>query len=360
MTFDMTAKPFNKAKYLAPNLADMLSYKRPQGSRYQKKFCRRFLEPVFGQPDRHGNYTLIINNHNNTLPNIAFMSHHDTVHKDDGIQSLFYQGDVVGTTGKDCLGADCTTGVYIMLRMIEAKVPGVYVVHAAEEIGCVGSSNLVKDAPSWIDHVKAAISFDRKGFDSIITHQMCMRTCSDAFADSFSAILDMGHKKDDTGSYTDSNEYVGVIGECTNLSVGYLNQHTIRETQDLAFVEYLIDHLINADWSCLVFKRQAGDVEYDKNYYTFGKKGSSKSTNSGYGWPSLDYYDDTYYQEKTDYAYKGEPSISELQDLVSVIKKYPEQIADILASYGYSADGLIDDCVDLRDKWNRKYRNVGA
>ena len=191
---------------------------------------------------------------------------------------------------------------------------------------------------------------------------MGMRTCSNAFAESFSTILDMGHKKDDTGSYTDSNEYVGVIGECTNLSVGYLNQHTLRETQDLAFVEDLIEHLIEADWSKLVFKREAGDVEYDRDYYTFGKKNQYKSNDAGHGstkggWPSLDDYGDyDFFDEKPDYTYKGEPSISELQDLVTVIKRYPEQVADILASYGYSADGLIDDCAALKDKWNRKYR----
>lgn len=333
--------------YTAQTLIDMLAYKRPQGSRYQRKFCRRFLEPVFGKPDAHGNYTLVVGGKD---ARVAFMAHHDTVHHADGKQLITFEGDIIKTAGNDCLGADCTTGVYIMLCMIAAGVAGVYVVHAAEEVGCVGSSALVKDYPMWISQVDAAISFDRKGYDNLITHQMGMRCCSDEFADSLADIIELGYKKDASGVYTDSNEYVGVIAECTNISVGYFNQHTKNESQDLAFVEILIDSLIKADWSKLVIKRVAGETEYDTSMYSVDKSRTR-------GWPTMDYYDDDYHKtSKADFSYKGEPSMMELDSLVSVIKRYPEQVAEILATYGYSADGLIDDCVDIKEKWNRKYR----
>jgi hypothetical protein len=155
------------------NYIDMLTYMRPEGSKYQRKFCNRYLMPVFGQPDKHGNYTHIVGD----KPRIAFMAHHDTVHSKTGRQTVTIDGDYAKAT-TDCLGADCTSGIYIMLCMIEAGIEGVYVVHAAEEVGCVGSKGLVSDFPAWIDHVDAAISFDRKGYDSIITHQMGLRSCS--------------------------------------------------------------------------------------------------------------------------------------------------------------------------------------
>jgi len=339
MTFDMTATKTNIKTYVAPNFIDMLAYKRPDGSRYQKKFCRRFLEPVFGKPDDHGNYTLTIG----VKPRVAFMSHHDTVHHTDGRQIVQIMDDHAFSTGNDCLGADCTTGIYIMLRMIEEGVPGVYVVHAGEEIGCVGSSALVKDFPAWIGQVDAAISFDRKGYTSIITHQMGARTCSDAFADSLADILDMSMVKDSTGAYTDSNEYVDYISECTNISVGYFNQHTKKESQDLVFLEYLIQSLVVADWSKLVFKRALGAVEYasyDKGPYK-GRKISS-----------YDYYDDPW----NDCYLIGQEE-SPCGDIKSVMKRYPDQVAQILQSYGYSADGLLDDCVDLKEKWQRNFRH---
>ena len=340
MTFDMTTtKTVTKKSYIAPNFIDMLGYKRPEGSRYQKKFCRRFLEPVFGKPDAHGNYTLSVGD----KPRIAFMAHHDTVHHSDGRQVVQIMDDHVYSSGNDCLGADCTTGIYIMLRMIEENISGIYVVHAGEEIGCVGSSALVKDFPAWIGQVDAAISFDRKGYTSIITHQMGARTCSDAFADSLADILDMSMVKDSTGAYTDSNEYVDYISECTNISVGYFNQHTKKESQDLVFLEYFIQALIDADWSQLVFKRAIGVVEYSS--YDIGPYKSGRKV------PTHDYYDDPWNDK---YLLDEEPDCG---DIKSVMKRYPDQVAQILQSYGYSADGLLDDCVDLKEKWQRNFRH---
>ena len=54
------------------NYIDMLTYMRPEGSKYQRKFCNRYLMPVFGQPDKHGNYTHIVGD----KPRVAFMAHH--------------------------------------------------------------------------------------------------------------------------------------------------------------------------------------------------------------------------------------------------------------------------------------------
>ena len=240
-------------------LLDMLAYKRPEGSEHQKLFCDKYLQPVFGDPDRHGNYTLIIGDQ----PDIAFMSHHDTVHHDSGMQEVIVvDGTVISNS--NCLGADCTTGVWIMLNMIEEGIDGVYVVHAAEEVGLIGATALVKDKPDWINHVDIAISFDRYGDTSIITHQMGERTASDRFALSLSDTLGLAQLKADTyGSYTDCEAYKDVIAECTNLSVGYYSQHTPKESQDLDYLSTLMDRLIKADWSQLVVARNPEIKEAD-------------------------------------------------------------------------------------------------
>ena len=91
-----------------------------------------------------------------------------------------------------------------------------YVVHAAEESGCIGSGALVKSNPYWLTHIDAVISFDRYGDNSVITHQMGRRTASDDFARSFADALDLPQLVADTGgSYTDSNEYADKVPECT-------------------------------------------------------------------------------------------------------------------------------------------------
>src|SRR6056300_403287 len=103
------------------SLIEMLRYKRPEGSLTQREFCKRFLEPTFGRPDDHGNYIHIVGD----KPNLCFTSHHDTVHKTDGMQKLVVTNDVVSVANSkesNCLGADCTTGVWLMLGMIEEGV----------------------------------------------------------------------------------------------------------------------------------------------------------------------------------------------------------------------------------------------
>ena len=179
---------------MSHSLIEMLRYKRPEGSLTQREFCKRFLEPTFGRPDQHGNYVHIVGD----KPNLCFTAHHDTVHKDDGMQQLIVMNDVVSVADpkkSSCLGADCTTGVWLMLGMIDYGVEGVYVVHAAEEVGCKGSRALVNDFPEWLGHIDAVISFDRYGTESVITHQMGLRTASDAFAVSFAKALNLPQLK---------------------------------------------------------------------------------------------------------------------------------------------------------------------
>tara|TARA_B110000503_G_scaffold137421_1_gene221584 strand:- start:1070 stop:2011 length:942 start_codon:yes stop_codon:yes gene_type:complete len=292
------------------SLVEMLRYKRPEGSQTQRDFCKRFLEPHFGMPDTHGNYVLVLGDE----PRLCFTAHHDTVHKTEGMQKLVVTNNVVSiadSTVSSCLGADCTTGIWLMINMIEAGINATYVVHAGEEIGCVGSSNLVKDDPAWLRHTDAVISFDRYGDKSIITHQMGMRTASDEFAKSFSMALDMPQlRADNTGSYTDSNEYAYLISECTNISVGYYGQHGVNETQDLDYADLLSERLLNADWNTIIIARDTSLIE------------------------------DLYHEEK--YAYKPYDK-HELDDMRMLLEDHPEAIAKLLLEYGFSKDVMLEE-----------------
>lgn len=286
-------------------LLEMLTYKRPQGSYSQQEFCDRYLQPVFGDPDDHGNYIHIVYNDDDSVPEVCFTSHHDTVHSTGGMQHVIHDPilNFAYKDDKECLGADCTTGIWLMLGMIYADVPGVYVVHAAEEVGCKGSGALVQDHPFWMDHVNFVISFDRYGTKSIITHQMGLRTASQRFSQSLSSILGMDHAADAFGSYTDSNEYSEKVSECTNLSVGYYDQHTSKESQDIGYAVELLEALITADWSKLVADRNPSVVEWDEDRF----------------------------------------SDPEPKTVAEVIYDYPDEVAELLSSWGYNAEGLMED-----------------
>ncbi len=295
------------------SLVEMLRYMRPEGTSTQREFCERFLEPVFGEPDEHGNYVTQVG----FEPHLCFTAHHDTVHKQEGMQKVVVTNDVVSVADSkvsSCLGADCTTGIYIILNMIEAGIEGTYVIHAAEEVGCKGSAALVDDMPDWLMYTQAVISFDRYGDKSVITHQMGMRTASDAFAKSFSDALDMPQlKADDGGSYTDSNEYSLLIPECTNISVGYYGQHGVNETQDLEYLDQLMLALESADWSKLVFKRDPSVVE-------------------------------SLYYDKKSYAIDNTRDKADVDGLMDLVIEYPQAVAEMLREYGWTPMSLMEEC----------------
>ena len=303
-------------------LLNMLTYMRPEGSKTQGSFCRHYLGDLMSR-DRHGNYIKIILDDEGHLPSIMFCAHHDTVHRQGGIQKVSVDMTVghAFAEGSDCLGADCTTGVWLVLELIKNKTPGVYVVFAAEEIGCKGSEALVKDDPDWLQHIDYCISFDRYGTNSIITHQMGERTASQRFAYSLAGALDMDLEPDSGGSYTDSNEFAGIVPECTNLSVGYYNQHTNKEYQDIYFAMYLRKKLLAADWSMLVVDRDPTEVDYDWGWYSEQSVTSSR----GGAYPS---------------GFMGDDDIAEIFE---VVIDHPEEIAELLKGWGYTREGLLED-----------------
>ena len=308
-------------------LIEMLAYRRASNSKTIRAFEKRFLRPVFGNPDSFGNYILSIGD----KPDLAFMAHYDSVHRKGGIQRVTVTADEWCKLHRDefesdCLGADCATGIYLILEMIKAEIPGLYIIHSEEESGCIGSRALVKSNPDWLSTISAAISFDRKTTESIITHQSAGRTASDEFAKSLASILRLDLCPDPTGSFTDSNEYADDVPECTNLSVGYYSQHTSHEIQDLRFAAVMADRLIEADWSQIEIARKPGDFDLPKR------------TLSGYsGWWSDDFNSD--YGTSSDYG-------DSFEDMVDMIQDYPELVADLLERLGIGPKELAAEIGD--------------
>jgi len=184
--------------------------------------------------DDNGNYHVMIGN-----SRTMWTSHCDTADDKPTQVNFKWDGDWLYTDGRSILGADDKTGCTIMTMMIRAGVPGHYVFFAGEEVGCIGSKALAEEEieVGQYDH---CVSFDRRGTNSIITHQCGSRTASDLWALDLAgrlAVVDnnLRYEPDPTGVFTDSREFADLIPECTNLSVGYLNQHTARERQDVKF-----------------------------------------------------------------------------------------------------------------------------
>jgi hypothetical protein len=272
-------------RYLSPDnkealhsLLAMHTYKRPHNSGTEKRFINRFIIPLGVKKDAYGNFFKWIDNPDGSKPTIMWSCHTDTVHDRKGMLEIGYDKDEIGVSEKDksnCLGADDGAGCWLMREQILARVPGLYLFHRNEEHGRVGSMHFAKNYAKDLEPIKFCIALDRKAEGSIITFQSGGRCCSEIFSKSIAAQLKAGgldYKSDPTGSFTDSASYTDIIGECTNLSVGYRNAHQHLERLDLAYVFRLRDALIGMDQSKLESSRKPGEKE-NRTYY--GGSGTS-------------------------------------------------------------------------------------
>lgn len=314
-------------------IMDMFSYMRPSGSDTEQEFVDRYLTPLGFERDKHHNLVLMVGE---GPPTILWSSHMDTVHRREGRQTLHFDGATLALSksakrrGSNCLGADDTAGIWLMTEMAKAGIPGLYVIHHAEEVGCIGSSDLSRDHGGLLDGIQAAVAFDRAGTSEIITHQTSMRTCSDAFAWSVSSALnDALLEPSPNGVYTDTNEYAGIIPECTNIAVGYYRQHTDREYQDVVYLIALRDKLLAANWDNLVIERDPSVIEYDSSYGYGGRS----------GWHTWDDLDEPF--ERTSYG------SSKYDGLKGYVRAYPELATQILEAFGISESDFKATIVDF-------------
>jgi len=233
---------------------------------YEDNFVSDVLGSLFPddiKKDKHGNYFYKIGE-----SRTIFTSHIDTVSKNYTNVVRKIEGDIIRTDGKTNLGADDKAGMTIMLWMIKNRIPGLYYFFIGEEVGCVGSGLVSGDKNNNINEYDRVISFDRRGTDSVITFQSSGRCCSDKFADELTRQLNksnMSYKKDTGGVYTDSAEFMHLVSECTNISVGYYKEHTVNEHQDIKHLEKLAMACIKVDWEKLPVERNPKKQEL--NYW---------------------------------------------------------------------------------------------
>jgi hypothetical protein len=167
-----------------------------------------------------------------------------------------------------------------------------YLFPRAEEVGGIGSSHVADAHSDWLARFDRCISFDRKGTHSVISHQGGTRCCSDTFADALSVALsgeDYFFAPDDGGVFTDSKNFIDHIPECTNVSIGYMHEHTDKEELDLTFLFSMRDTCVGLDWEALPTARDPAVREslYDEGWYgSWWKNDYKKSAASNV----VDYY----------------------------------------------------------------------
>ncbi len=264
-----------KHKHSTPALYKLLSYRRAHNSPGEKQYVREHVQPfkprvIATDTNEVMAFFVYVGN-----SNIMFTSHVDTVHMNVAHiwQDVVLNGNLYCKEDNQPLGADDAAGNWLMFSMIQHRIPGVYAFFRGEERGGIGSSYCAKHRKDLFEGIKCAIAFDRKGTQSIITHQGRGRGCSDEFGMSLADVLKMGHKLDPTGIYTDTAEFFDIVPNCTNISVGYENEHTKKETLNKSYIEVLRDSLLVANWSQLDHTPPIPDpivVPESRGYMDFG------------------------------------------------------------------------------------------
>jgi hypothetical protein len=297
-------------------LMEMLTYRRPAGSKSERKFINRFLRPLGAKQDAAGNLMLRIGD-----ARVMWSSHTDTVHRSGGRQMLLNKDGIVTAPNSTCLGADDTAGVWLMVQMIRRNVPGLYVFHRAEECGGYGSLHIANTNRELLSSVDYAIALDRKGEQSVVTYQWGGDCCSQDFAWALARELGLGMKPDDTGTFTDTANYMEHVAECTNISVGYYLQHSNKEWLNTRFLFRLLDALCALDVSKLPVIRTPGR---DENDWSWAFKGNDNTPTT---------------QPKTYEKFNGLSSFEALRD---VVRYHPDVVADFLDQYGITAEEILE------------------
>jgi len=229
-----------------------------------------FITPGLDKDD-YGNYYTVIGN-----SDTVFTCHLDTASRTKSPVNLVSYNkngeEFIVTDGTSILGADDKSGVTVMMYMIANNVPGVYWFFIGEERGGLGSrhvSNNIQNYPFMSGKTKC-VSFDRRNYYSVITKQMGVQCCSNEFAQQICDQMSKSGLKlslDPTGVFTDSANFIEQINECTNISVGYFNEHTHQEMQNMTYLESLCKAAVSCDWSGIkVHRKLADESETFKKY----------------------------------------------------------------------------------------------
>lgn len=342
----------NTTTILGSVLNKLLTTKRPHTSVTNAKITAWMVKQLPYQLQQEafldGAGNLHVDNRTDAKHKTLFVAHIDTVHRNEGKNKIaktkthwYAKGDV--------LGADDGAGCALLMHMIHNNVPGYYIFTQGEERGGVGAKYLVAKERDLLSLFDRAIAFDRRGIDSVITHQGWGRCCSDTFGTALcDALMNSSDNlmmlNDDTGIYTDTAEFVDIIPECTNISVGYDHEHTQKESLNLVHYEHLAKAVLAFDWDALPVERDPTKYEskYDNdNDYKVGGWWSEYKTHTGYGHTSRaanspfvpDY--DEYNDEDVDAQILREDTIDALYDAQY---GYTDALARLIGEQVYPED----------------------
>lgn len=158
---------------------------------------------------------------------IALVAHLDTVFP-YGKRKIYYDREAQVIWSPNGLGADDRAGVFAILLIIQHGFRPTVIFTTDEELGCLGADKLVLDHPEPPWPINYIIQLDRQGANDCVFYN-CNNPEFEKYIEEFGFVSDFG-------SFSDISAICpawGVAG--VNLSVGYINEHTLQETLHVKF-----------------------------------------------------------------------------------------------------------------------------
>lgn len=280
-----------------PLLLKILSTKRCHGSQGDTNFRLFLIDTLKGmglKPEIKAEGCIVVSTDEKS--DTLFSCHIDTVHNtgesDGTFQKLAYDG-VMGhlilqreqVPMPTCLGADDGAGIYIMLKMLAAKVPGSYIFHTGEEKGGIGSRAMLNKHRDWLYNFNRAVAFDRPSdFEVIVTQggtTCASKEAGDFIVNEFKK-YNLGYELSHKGVFTDTKVYIGVIPECFNIGVAYYNQHGKDEYLDVVHLDELVKAAISTPWDSMPTVRKPVEA-YTPPRSSGYSQNEFKGFSNGYG-----------------------------------------------------------------------------
>lgn len=158
---------------------------------------------------------------------IALVAHLDTVFS-YGKRKIYYDQEAQVIWSPHGLGADDRAGVFAILQIIQHGFRPTVIFTTDEELGCLGADQLVLDYPEPPWPINYIVQLDRQGANDCVFYN-CNNPKFEKYIEEFGFVSDFG-------SFSDISSICptwGIAG--VNLSIGYINEHTLQETLHVKF-----------------------------------------------------------------------------------------------------------------------------
>ena len=201
----------NKNKYKIPEFEEILRMKQMT----LKRHLEDKLEAAGYEPKSEDGFLYA----EGSFP-VLLVAHMDTVHK-DCVQKIKYNGAIMSSP--QGIGGDDRGGIYAILQIIKEFHCSVLFTED-EEIGCIGAGKFAKSDYVVNNNINYIIEIDRRG-----TNDCVFYSCDNPDFKEF--IESTGYFMTAWGSLSDISIIAPAIGvAAVNLSSGYFDEHTLRET----------------------------------------------------------------------------------------------------------------------------------